>query len=70
MARPGLVVRGALVTFGAIFAPLAVWFAWRHFWIDAVILAVIAIAFLRTGLSRNDSSWIAAIDDLDGDRKR
>jgi len=68
--RPGLVVRGALVTFGAIFAPLAVWFAWKRFWIDAVVLGVIAGWFLKTGLSRDDNSWIAAIDELDRDSKR
>lgn len=64
MTRPGLLLRGTLVTFGGLFLPLAVWFAWKRYWGQAIAVGVVAVVFLRTGLSRDEDSWIAAIDEL------
>ncbi len=67
LPRPGCVVRSALVTFGLLFLPLAIWFAWanwRRYAGDAMALVVVSVVFLRLGLSRDDDSWISAIDDL------
>ncbi|MDB4877238.1 MAG: hypothetical protein JWM41_3684 [Gemmatimonadetes bacterium] len=64
MTRPGCLVRGALVTFGVLFLPLALWFAWRRFWGQAVALLLVSAAFLKLGLSRDEDSWLAAIDEL------
>ncbi len=64
MARPGLVLRGALVTFGAMFLPLAIWFVWKHFWGESLAVGLVAVAFLRSGLSHDEDSWMSAIDAL------
>jgi hypothetical protein len=71
--NPGYVLRGALVTFGCLFLPLAGLFLyrdWLRYWPQALILAAVAIWFIRVGLSRNEDSWIAMIDELrDSDKK-
>jgi hypothetical protein len=67
MARPGCIVRGALVTFGVLFLPMGLWFAWRdigRYWGEALALLVVGGVFLRIGISRDEDSWIAAIDEL------
>jgi hypothetical protein len=58
-----------LLTFGALFLPLAIWFAWKRYWGQALAVGFVAVVFLRTGLSRDEDSWIAAIDEL-GTRTR
>lgn len=70
MPRPGCVVRTALATFGLIFLPMGIWFAWKAYWGNAVALGLIAVVFLRLGLSRDENSWMSAIDDLDDTGKR
>ena len=70
LPRPGCILRSALVLFGLLFLPMAFWFAYanfRRYWIDATALFVIAVVFLRWGLTRNEDSWMATIDDL-GDK--
>jgi hypothetical protein len=64
VARPGCLVRAALVSFGVLFLPLAVWFAWRRFWGQSIALFLVSGVFLKLGLSRDENSWIAAIDEL------
>ncbi len=69
LPRPGRVLRAALVSFGLMFLPLAIWFAYANFhryWLNALALFVVAVAFLRWGFSRDEDSWVSAIDDLDG----
>jgi hypothetical protein len=66
-ARPGCVLRSALVTFGVLFLPAAVWFAWHGYWGRSLTLLAVSAAFLWLGLSRREDSWISAIDAL-GDR--
>ena len=70
--RPGCLLRSALVTFGVLFLPMACWFAYvdvRRYWIDALALVATSLAFLKWGLTRDEGSWIAAIDELDGGRQ-
>jgi hypothetical protein len=43
------------------------WFAWRdigRYWGEALALLVVGGVFLRIGISRDEDSWIAAIDEL------
>lgn len=71
LARPGCVLRSALVTFGALFLPMAIWFAymnWHRYWDRSLILFAVSTAFLWLGLSRREDSWMSAIDELSGDR--
>jgi hypothetical protein len=65
VARPGCIVRAALVSFGVLFLPTAIWFAWRRFWGQSLALFVVSVVFLRYGLSRDESSWVSALDELD-----
>lgn len=73
IARPGCMLRSALVAFGLLFLPMAVLFAyksWERYWLRSVVLFVVSIVFLWLGLSRNENSWVSMIDDLDaGDRQ-
>lgn len=73
MARPGCLVRSALVTFGLSFIPMALWFAFakeHRYWGRSIVLLVASIVFLWLGLSRREDSWITMIDELDpGDRE-
>ena len=73
LARPGCLLRSALVTFGLLFLPMALVFAyksWERYWARSIVLLVVAVAFLWLGLSRNENSWVTMIDDLDaGDRE-
>jgi hypothetical protein len=73
VARPGCMLRSALVAFGLLFLPMAVLFAyksWERYWLRSIVLLVVSIVFLWLGLSRNENSWVAMIDDLDaGDRR-
>jgi hypothetical protein len=69
LPRPGCVLRSALVLFGVSFLPLACWFAYVNFhryWVDSLALFIIAVVFLRWGLTRDQDSWMSAIDDLGG----
>ena len=73
VARPGCMLRSALVAFGLLFLPMAVLFAyksWERYWLRSIVLLVVSVVFLWLGLSRNENSWVAMIDDLDaGDRR-
>lgn len=69
LPRPGCILRAALVLFGLLFLPMACWFAYTDFHrykIDAIALFIISIAFLKWGLSRDENSWTAMIDELGG----
>ena len=71
LARPGCVLRSALVTFGIVFLPTAIWFAhtsWHRYWGRSLTLLVVSAAFLWLGLSRREDSWLSAIDELSVDR--
>ena len=68
VARPGCMLRSALVAFGLLFLPMAVLFAyksWERYWLRSIVLLVVSIVFLWLGLSRDENSWVAMIDDLD-----
>lgn len=73
MARPGCLVRSALVAFGVCFIPMALWFAFameHRYWGRSIVLLVASIVFLWLGLSRREDSWLTMIDELDAaDRK-
>lgn len=73
IARPGCMLRSALVAFGLLFLPMAILFAyksWERYWLRSSILLVVSILFLWFGLSRNENSWVTMIDDLGaGDRE-
>ncbi len=56
--------------FGVLFLPMGIWFGWKGYWGNAVALVLIAIGFLRLALSRDENSWMSAIDDLDDTGKR
>jgi hypothetical protein len=61
-------VRSTLVLLGMLFLPLSIWFAysnWHKYAGDAIALFIVAALFLRYGFTRDEDSWIAAIDDLD-----
>ena len=67
LPRPGCLLRSALVLFGVLFLPMAVWFAyasWHRYWLDSLALLIIGVVFLRLGLSRDEDSWMSTIDDL------
>jgi hypothetical protein len=67
------VLRSALVLFGLLFLPMACWFAYSNFhryWPDALALFIIAVAFFKWGLTRNEDSWMSAIDDLDSSNRK
>ncbi len=71
--RPGCLVRSALVAFGLVFIPIALWFAFakeHRYFGRAIVLLVASVVFLWLGLSRREDSWITMIDELDaGDRE-
>jgi hypothetical protein len=70
---PGCVLRASLVTFGLMFVPAAFWLAHRglaKYWPQSFILLLIAIAFLRLGMSRRENSWITLMDDLAKSKRR
>lgn len=73
IARPGCMLRSALVMFGLLFLPMAILFAyksWERYWLRSSVLVVVSVMFLWFGLSRNENSWVTMIDDLDaGDRE-
>lgn len=73
IARPGCMLRSALVMFGLLFLPMAILFAyksWPRYWLRASVLLLVSIVFLWLGLSRHENSWVTMIDDLDaGDRQ-
>ena len=73
MPRPGCMLRGALVSLGGLFLPLAVWFSYvnlHRYWGDVLGLLVVSFAFLKIGLSRDDDGFMAAIDELGAGRAR
>jgi hypothetical protein len=60
-------VRSALILLGMLFLPLSIWFAyanWHRYAGDSIALFLVAAVFLRNGFTRDEDSWIAAIDDL------
>ena len=62
-------MRSALIVLGMLFLPLSIWFAysnWHKYLGDAISLLIVAALFLRYGFTRDEDSWIAAIDDLGG----
>ena len=68
LARPGCLLRSALVMFGVLFLPMAALFAYKNFaryWARSLVLLVVSIAFLWLGLSRDEKSWVTMVDDLD-----
>lgn len=70
---PGCLLRAALVCFGLLFLPAAAWFAHRgitQYWLQVIVLAAVGVAFLRLGLSKNENSWVALLDDLATSRKK
>lgn len=71
--RPGCLVRSALVSFGLVFLPMALWFAFakeHRYFGRAIGLLIASVVFLWLGLSRREDSWITMIDELDpGDRE-
>jgi hypothetical protein len=67
MPRPGCVLRAALISFGVLFLPLGLWFAYRsvtRYWGQALVLLIVSVVFLRLGFSKDEDSWMAAIDEL------
>ena len=67
LARPGCVLRSALVSFGLLFLPLSIWFVyrdWQRYWGKCVALLLASAVFLWLGLSRRDDSWVSRIGDL------
>lgn len=67
LARPGCVLRSALISFGLLFLPLSIWFVyrdWQRYWGKSVALLLASAVFLWFGLSRRDDSWVSRIDDL------
>lgn len=67
LPRPGCVIRSALVMFAVLFLPLAIWFAYanfRRYWGESLVLISVSLLFLRLAFSRDDDSWLAAIDEL------
>lgn len=69
MPRPGCIVRSSLAVFGVLFFPIALWFAFRRLWLEAFVLGVISILFMRLAFDKSEDSWISAVDDLDGPTK-
>jgi hypothetical protein len=58
--------------FGLLFLPMGAWFAHRGFsryWLEASVLVMIGLVFLRLGLSKKDNSWLSLIDDLENTKK-
>lgn len=73
LARPGCVLRSALISFGLLFLPLSIWFVyrdWQRYWGKALALVLASAAFLWFGLSRREDSWVSRIDDLGPDGPR
>jgi hypothetical protein len=73
MPRPGCVLRAALVTFGLLFLPMSIWFAYaniRRNWPNALALLAISLIFLKWGVARDADSWMSAIDDLGDDQQK
>jgi hypothetical protein len=73
MARPGCVLRGALICFGLLFLPLGLWFAFRSFprYVgQSLALIAVSLVFLRVGVSKEENSWMAAIDELGDDQNK
>lgn len=71
MSRPGLVVRATLVIFGVMFLPWSLFIVYRdpaRYWLQSVILLALSVYALRLGLSRDEDSWLSAIDDLHSDK--
>ena len=66
MVKPGCLVRSSLAVFGVLFFPMALWFAFRRLWLEAFVLGVISILFMRLAFDRSDDSWLSAVDDLEG----
>lgn len=53
--------------FAVLFLPLAIWFAYanfRRYWGESLVLISVSLLFLRLAFSRDDDSWLAAIDEL------
>lgn len=68
LARPGCLLRSALVMFGLLFLPMAALFAYKGFeryWARSLVLFIVSIVFLWLGLSRDENSWVTMVDDLD-----
>jgi hypothetical protein len=68
LARPGCVLRSALVSFGLLFLPMSIWFGhrdWHRYWGRSLVLLIVSAAFLWVALSRRPESWVSVIDDLD-----
>lgn len=66
-------VRGTLGLFGLTFLPAAIWLAWRgleRYWPQSLLLLVVGGVFLRLAFTRDEDSWVALIDDLDGPQER
>jgi hypothetical protein len=70
--NPGCLLRSTLAVCGVVFLPIAVWFfhnwfvhrdQWRQA-VQAVVLVAVSIVFLRLAFTRNEGSWMSAIDDL------
>jgi hypothetical protein len=62
-------VRSSLAVFGIIFLPFAIWFVYRDFlrnWPQSLILVAVSVWFLRLAFTKDDDSWISAVDDLGG----
>ena len=62
---PGCLVRSTLAVFGVVFVPMAIWFAHRRHWLEALVLAIVSVLFLRWAFDRSEDSLLTAIDDLD-----
>ena len=64
---PGCLLRSTLAVFGIFFLPFAIWFVYRDWvrnWPQSLILVVVSIWFLRLAFTKDDDSWISAVDDL------
>ena len=69
---PGCLVRSTLAIFGIIFLPFAIWFLyhdWQRNLVQALVLVLVSIWFLRLAYDRSDESPLSAIDDLKGGGK-
>jgi len=58
-------LRSTLAACGVIFLPIAVWFFYRRVWVQAIVLVVMSVVFLRLAFTRDEDSWMSAVDDLD-----
>jgi hypothetical protein len=67
MARrlnPGCLLRSSLAICGVVFLPIAIWFLHTGKWWQGISLIVVSVVFLRLAFTRNENSWISAVDDL------